>query len=436
VARPLHRPAGARARPATLTRLLVWLLVGLTACAPVVRVGSTGDYPPFSERGPGGWSGFDVDVARAWSRDRGRRLVLVPVRWPDLETALRRREVDVVMSGVTVRADRLLAGRFTAAVARAEAVLVTRRGGPAPARVGVNRGGHLERLARARLPGIRLELVDDNRRLRALLDSGAVGGIVTDTLELRAIAPDLAAAGLVVAATLSDDRKAYFLPADAAALAGDLDAWLAARERHGWLPALRTRLLGDGTPEPRPAAVARVTDLLARRLMLMPSVAAAKRASGLVVIDPAREAEVEARAVARAAAAGLAPEPYRALVRAQIAAARAVQNAASAASPVATLVELRAAIDRIDDGLLAALLDAVPVTTPVDVLGEAIRRDADLPGLSDEIVRPVARALRSLALAGGGRGALRGLDGSAKLASREEPTDGEGNVERCDAGRE
>src|SRR5262245_63093188 len=63
--------------------------------------------------------------------------------------------------------------------------------------------------------------------------------IVTDALELRAIAPDPAAAGLVVIATLSDDRKAYFLPAAAGPLATDLDAWLAAREHDGWLPALR-----------------------------------------------------------------------------------------------------------------------------------------------------------------------------------------------------
>src|SRR5262249_10728661 len=265
----------------------------------------------------GSWRGFDIEVARAWSHDRGRRLELVPVRWPDVDDAIRHHQVDVVMSGVTVRGDRLLEGRFTAAVARDEAVLVARRGMNAPGRIAVNRGGHLERLARARLLGAQLELVDDNRRLRGMLDSGTVDGIVTDALELRAIAPDPrgpgatapapAAAGLVVIATLSDDRKAYFLPAAAGPLATDLDAWLAAREHDGWLPALRARWLGDGTPEPRPSAVAVVTDLVARRLMLMPAVATAKRAGGLATGGPARQAEGEARAGAGAAAAGVWP---------------------------------------------------------------------------------------------------------------------------------
>jgi cyclohexadienyl dehydratase len=436
VARSLRGPAGVRARPAVLIRLLACVLVGLAACTPAVRVGSTGDYPPFSDHSTAGWSGFDVEVARAWSHDRGRRVVLVPLRWPDVETALLRHEVDVVMSGVTVRADRLLEGRFTSAVARDEAVLVGRRGAPVPVHVAVNRGGHLERLARARLPGARLELVDDNRGLCALLDAGTVDGIVTDTLELHAIAPDAAGAGLVVVTRLSDDRKAYFLPADSASLAGDLDAWLVTREADGWLPALRARLLGDGTPEPPPAAVARVTDLLARRLMVMPAVAAAKRASGLGVVDAGREAEVEGRAVARATAAGLAAEPYRALVRAQIRAARAVQDTTPEAPAPVSLATARAAIDRIDEGLLPALVAALPITTPAGVLVEAIRGEAGVPGLSDDVMRPVAEALRSLTPASaGGKDALRGPGGSAKLAGGED-LHGEGDLERCDACRE
>jgi cyclohexadienyl dehydratase len=359
-------------------------------------------------------------VARAWAQARGRRLKLVAVRWPDLEPALARGDFDVAMSGVTVRADRLLAGRFTAAVARTEAVLAARRGTPVPRRVGVNRGGHLERVARASLPEVELVPVDRNR-LAALLASGAVDAVVTDALELRRLgAPDL-----IVVRTLSDDRKAYFLRADSGVLAADLDAWLAARERDGWLPALRARVLGDGTPLPPPAAVARVVDLVARRLMVMPAVARAKRLAGLPIVDPGREAEVEARAVARAAEAGLAPEPYRGLVRAQIAAARAVQRATPPddAAPV-PLATVRAAIDRVDEDLLSALGDALPITTPADEIVTAIRRGAAVPGLTDDAtVRAIADSLRRLIPAPGvpqrSDAFLPGAPESAKLGTVE-----------------
>ncbi len=392
-----------------MTARRAWLLLVLVAgCArPPLRVGSTGDYPPFSERTAAGtWGGFDIEVARAYARERRRRLEIVPVRWPDLEPALGRGDFDVAMSGVTVRADRLLAGRFTSAVARAEAVLAAPRGTRAPRRVGVNRGGHLERVARATLEDVEIVTVDQNR-LRSLLDAGAVDAVVTDGFELRALGRD----DLTVLRTLSNDRKAYFLPAAGGILEADLDAWLAARERDGWLPAARGRLLGAHGPAPAPATVMRVTDLIARRLMLMPAVAAAKHAAGIGMVDAARETEVEARAVARAANAGLAPEPYRRLVRAQIAAARAVQEATLAragdAPPAPALADVRAAIDRVDDALLPALVAAVPITVPPAILADAVRRDAAVPGLSEEVVRPVADALAALTTSPVRTGALR-----------------------------
>jgi len=94
----------------------------------VLRVGTSGDYPPFSLRATDGrYNGFDIAVARAYAAARGRRLELVAFRWPELAARLAAGDFDVAMSGVTVRADRLLTGTMTAAVARADAVLLVCR---------------------------------------------------------------------------------------------------------------------------------------------------------------------------------------------------------------------------------------------------------------------------------------------------------------------
>ncbi|HSG90170.1 MAG TPA: transporter substrate-binding domain-containing protein, partial [Pseudomonadales bacterium] len=69
---------------------------------PVLRVGTSGDYPPFSRAG----EGFDVDVAKRLARDLGMRIEWVPFRWPELERRLRAGDFDVVMSGVTWRPER------------------------------------------------------------------------------------------------------------------------------------------------------------------------------------------------------------------------------------------------------------------------------------------------------------------------------------------
>jgi len=374
---------------AAISALLVAAALVAAACGTSpLRVGTSGDYPPFSERAAdGSWHGFDVEVARAYARDRNRAVVFVPFRWPDLEPALVRGDFDVAMSGVTVRADRLLSGRFTAAVARTRAVLVARPGAPRPRTVAVNRGGHLQRLAAERLPGVTLMPVDDNRALLARVLGGEADGAVTDALE--AAAP-LSSGQLVVVETLAHDRKAYWLAPASGALQADLDAWLLARERDGVLPALRARHLGTDAGPPLDASASWAVDLLGRRLLLMPGIGAAKRAAGLPLEDAAREENVIERA----------PQAVRALARAEITAAKAVQAAAppeaAGAGPVVPLSTWRAAIDRVDETLATALAAAAPVQVPAEALAAQLRLDAAVPGADDGVLRPLVDALASV----------------------------------------
>ena len=379
-----------------------------------LRVGTSGDYPPFSARSAdGGYTGFDVTVARAYAAARGRALVLVPFRWPELAARLAAGDFDVAMSGVTVRGDRLLAGTMTAAVARADAVVLVRRGARLPAtfddpgrRIAVNRGGHLERVARARLPRATLVTVDDNRSLPVLLRDRRVDAIVTDTLE----AATYDAGAFTVAARLARDRKAYWTAPGREALAADLDAWLLERERDGTLPRWRAAELHDARTPASTPEIARVVDLAARRLLVMPAVAAAKRAAGLPLVDPAREAAVVARAGERAAAATLDPSALRRLAEAQIAAARAVQEAVrpggagGTGSDVPPLATIRSAIDALDAALVRALVAARdarrahpdgPAPRRAD-LALALRADAELPGFDEAHAGAIAAAIAAV----------------------------------------
>jgi cyclohexadienyl dehydratase len=417
------------ARAASAVLLLAALVAGVAACgaaprtsavpaaAPPLRVGTSGDYPPFSVRaGDGSFDGFDVAVARAYARDRGRSVELVPFAWPDLERRLLAGDFDVAMSGVTVRGDRLVLAPMTTAVVRASAILLvpaTRTAAVASDGAGlvvaVNRGGHLERVARARLPRADLRTVDDNRTLPGLLASGTVDGVVTDTLEAGTFDRD-GAAPARVALVLAEDRKAYWVAPVGEALADDLDAWLAARTADGTLAALRVRYLGEAAASDAalPSATVEVAELVARRLLLMPEVAAAKAVAGLPIEVPAREADVLERARAAAAGAGLAAGPYVALVRTQMGVAKAVQravlvgraaggpapDAAAVASAKARLEDrLRPAIDRIDARLRAALAAHAPLAGTPDAVAAALRRDAPVPGFDPEQGRRLADAL-------------------------------------------
>ena len=370
---------------------------------PVLRVGTSGDYPPFSVRAADGtYSGFDVEVARAYAAARGRTLELVPFRWPELATRLAAGEFDVAMGGVTVRGDRLVIGTMTAAVARADAVVLVRHDDRRRAldrpdsRIAVNRGGHLERVARARLRHAAIVPVDDNRTLPDLLGRREVDAVVVDTLEAGTFDPS----AFDIAARLTHDRKAYWVAPGKAALAEDLDAWLLQEERAGTLERLRAVALRDAAAPTLPPDAARVGDLVGRRLLLMPLVAASKHVAGLPIGDATREAAVLDRNAERARGTGLDPAAVRALLRAEIAAARAVQRAATQDDVhPPSLAALRSAIDTIDAAVVRALANArdAGIARPSrSALTAALRADADVPGCGPAETDAIAAALAPL----------------------------------------
>lgn len=390
-----------------------------------MRVGTSGDYPPYSaSTGDGTLRGFDVEAAQAWARDRGRPLELVAFRWPELESRLEKGDFDVAMSGVTVRGDRLARSPMSAAVARTEAVLVLRNGVPRfdPSRdgaglvVAVNRGGHMERVARAALSKADLRPTDDNRSLAEMLAHGGVDGVVVDAAELASFYPDPEGQMPPIAAVLSRDRKAWWVSRKDPALADDLDAWITDRENDGTLAALRTRWGIE--PATAPDAKSRLADLVGRRLMLMPLVAEAKRREGRPIEDREREAKVIDAWVSAARKAGLDEASVAVFARAQIEAAKSVQRAVLASQPRRStkqasgaaeanapepaddagldLEALRPAISRIDGEIECELARSAPVAASPVEIAAAIRESAPVPGLDHGSVARIAVALAAI----------------------------------------
>jgi cyclohexadienyl dehydratase len=419
-AAPRRRRSGLRAL--ALLAVLLWSALAASAAERPLRVGVTGDYPPLCERTEaGGYAGFDPDVARAFAAERGYAIEWVPVTWPELAAALAAGRFDVAMTGVTVRADRSIAGRFSLPVAESGAVVLVRdpelASEAALAQPGlvlrVNAGGHLERFARARFPSAAIQALADNTAVRDAFVSGTARAVVTDTLEAphwRALAPDSAVVG-----PLSRDAKAYWLPPDRGALAEELDAWLLAREADGTLARLRMQHLGaPAAARPTALPALALVAALAERLGLSPAVAEAKRASGVPVLVAEREAALVAEAVARVRATAqrerlAAPEPraLEAFFAALLEASRAVQTAVLARAPAEGAppaghdldAELRPALARITERI-AALLPRLPARLDENALAaDLAARTSGLPGFEETQRAQLARAIAAVASA-------------------------------------
>lgn len=395
---PDPQTSSARAwRPALL--IVALLLAGCAQRQPL-RVATSGDYPPFTTvAADGARAGLDVAIARRLADDLDLELTWVPIAWPDLEAATARGGFDVALSGVTMRADRALVGRYVRPYALTAAVLAIR---PADAgrwhtlaaldragtRVAVNAGGHLERVARRELTHATIVPVAGNR-IAAALASAGVDAVVTDTAELAAWSAGQPPPRIV--ARFGLDHKAPLLPADRAALAARIDAWLMAREADGWLDAERVRALGPSAAlDAASAARQAVAALITLRQGLMPAVAAAKRAAGLPIEDREQEARVLARARDRVPAA---PDRAAAVYAQLIAMAKTAQRSAPAPAGAApSLDTLRAALGRIDEALCAELDRLPPSTAPAwrGALAQTGARRTEIVALAAVLASPPA----------------------------------------------
>ena len=81
----------------------------------VLRVGTTGDYKPYTYLDPAtqAYSGMDIDVAQAFAKSLGVRVVFVATTWPTMTADLLADKFDVAMGGVSDSPERAAKGTMS-----------------------------------------------------------------------------------------------------------------------------------------------------------------------------------------------------------------------------------------------------------------------------------------------------------------------------------
>lgn len=80
-----------------------------------LRVGTTGDYPPFSEldQANNTYKGYEIDVVTQLAADLGVKVEFVPTNWDTLGAGIQADKYDVTASGITMTLDRLKSVAFS-----------------------------------------------------------------------------------------------------------------------------------------------------------------------------------------------------------------------------------------------------------------------------------------------------------------------------------
>jgi len=79
----------------------------------LLRVGVTPTGPPMIFYGEGEYRGLDAEMAHGLAAALGKKLVFVELKWEDLIPALRDGRIDIIMSGMSITAERLRVVAFS-----------------------------------------------------------------------------------------------------------------------------------------------------------------------------------------------------------------------------------------------------------------------------------------------------------------------------------
>ena len=216
----------------------------------VLRVGTTGDYQPFTKlESDGRYTGADIIMAARLATRMGVTVEYVPTAWVRLLPDLQAGRFDIAMGGVSITPARAAAAAFSTVTYvdgkrpvvrcadkdRLISVAVIDQPG---VRVIVNPGASNEAFARENVRVAQLTVHPDNATVFEEIRQGRADVMVTDGIEVdhqALIHPDLCPAN--VAAPFTRLEKAYMLPKDPA-LVAIVNGWLADEISTGAWPAI------------------------------------------------------------------------------------------------------------------------------------------------------------------------------------------------------
>jgi cyclohexadienyl dehydratase len=203
----------------------------------LLRVGTTGDYAPFSLEANGMLSGSDVELAQKLAEQLHARAVFVHTSWSSMLDDLGRGAFDVSMGGVSVTPARQSQGAFSIPYSSGGKTIIARctdsgkfRGLTSvdrpKVRVIVNPGGTNEQYVRSNVHHARIVVYPDNRAIFDEITAGHADVMITDDVEAELQARHHPGLCRTFSGTLTHADKAILMPRDPE-LVKAVDDWLA-----------------------------------------------------------------------------------------------------------------------------------------------------------------------------------------------------------------
>ncbi|MGH8142962.1 MAG: transporter substrate-binding domain-containing protein [Steroidobacteraceae bacterium] len=214
----------------------------------IVRIGTTGDYAPFSLDAGGRLSGADIELAGSLAAALGARAVFVQTSWPDLLGDLAAGRFDLAMGGISVTPARAAAAAFSTPYDSGGKTLLVRCADAGrftslaaldrpDVRLIVNPGGTNQDYVRGHVHHAHVRVFADNRAIFEQLLQHRADAMITDDVEVELQVHQHPGLCRGMPDTLTHEDKAILMPKDPELLAA-VNGWLRAALARGQPAAL------------------------------------------------------------------------------------------------------------------------------------------------------------------------------------------------------
>lgn len=227
----------------------------------ILRIGTTGDYAPFSSDTGGVLSGADIESAIELSRSLGVTPHFVRTSWPTLMRDYRAGRFDVALSGISITPERSAEAAFSRPYHHGGKTPIVRCGEETaldtlgeidqpPVRVIVNPGGTNERFVREHIERARLIVHPDNRTIFDEILAARADVMITDDVEVELQVRKRPGLCRATASTFTRSEKGVLVGRDQALLAAT-DQWLADQMASRAMARRLDRAMGDSATAAR-----------------------------------------------------------------------------------------------------------------------------------------------------------------------------------------